>query len=424
MTAFTNQETRNICIAGHGTTGKTTLTEALLCNMQAISRQGVVENGNTISDFTEEEVEKGVSISTAACSAEYKNKMVTILDTPGYFDFSGEMTTAIPFAETTVVTVKGTSGLDVGSESAYLLAKKYSKSVAFFINEIDKENTNVDQVINSLQSDLGINPAVLTLPATVGPDTNAIIDVLAGKLIRYADGKRSAIEDLPSDLVDMVNETKLKLTETIAENDEALMEKYFEQGELSLEEMTAGLRTAFSKGDLYPTFFGAQHLAIGTDFLLDSIVDFFPSPKDKPTFETPEGKFEYDENLPLKAIVFKVWVIPQFGEMYVTKILQGTLKENSDVYNSENNSAMKGGQIFSVFGKERNRLDQAVAGQIVALVKLKNTKTGDQFLADKSVKPFEFALMEWPEAIVRGAFTGSSKEDTDKIATGLKKLAD
>lgn len=423
MTAYSTQDTKNICIAGHGTTGKTILTESLLFNMNAIKRMGSIENGNSVSDFGEEEIEKGVSISASICSADHKGKMITFIDTPGFFDFSGEMVSTLSSAESVILTVQGTAGLCIGTENAYNLAQKYKKSISFFVNEIDKENFDVNQVIDGIESDLGIMLAPLTYPINTGPSTDSIIDILEGKLIRYKDGKRAGTEEIPSEFVEELSEIKTKLVETIAESDETLMEKYFEAGELTPDEMKNGLQKAFCEGKIYPIFFGTAPSNIGTDALLEGIVNYYPSPKDKGKLETPDGSIEFDEKAPFHGNIFKVCSIPQFGEMFFIKVLSGELKENIEIHNAESEASLKSGQLFFALGKERIRAESASAGQIIAAVKLKAVKAGDQLVSDKSQNPTEFPIMEWPKAIVRGAFYGPSKEDTDKIATGLKKIA-
>ncbi len=422
MADYTSKNIKNICIAGHGTSGKTTLAESLMFDAGVINRLGTVESKNTISDFTEEETNRGISISTSVCSVEYKNQLISFMDTPGYFDFEGEVASSIPFAETVLLTVKGTTGLDVGTEKSYRTAHKLGKSIAFFVNEIDKENVNVSEVISGIESDLGIFVAPVTYPAEIGPNTNSIIDIINGKLLKYTNGKRTAEEEIPANLADTVAELKEKLTETVAESDEALMEKYLEEGELSAEEVKTGLAKAFAEGTIFPIFFGAPNKSIGTDVILESAADFFPSPADKPLHFEGGETIEADASQPAKAIVFKVNTIPQFGEVYIFRLLQGEIPESSDVFNATVSGNEKLGQIFYLRGKERTALKKAVAGQIVATVKLKNTKTGDQIVADKNIDPYKFDLIKWPVAIVRGAFTGASKEDTDKVATALKRM--
>lgn len=422
MADYTSKNIKNICIAGHGTTGKTTLAESLMFDAGVIARLGTVETKNTVSDFTEEEVNRGISISTGVCSVEYKNQIVSFIDTPGYFDFAGEVASSLPFTETVLLTVKGTTGLDVGTEKNFRAAKKLGKSIAFFVNEIDKENVNVSNVLSGIESDLGIFAAPITYPVSVGPDTDSILDIINSKLLKYTNGKRTAEEDIPADLVDMVAKLKEKLTETVAESDEVLMEKYLEEGSLSVEEVKAGLAKAFAEGTVFPIFFGAPNKALGTDTILESVVDFFPSPADKPLLFADGETIEADPTQPVKAIIFKVNTIPQFGEVYLFRLLQGEISEGTDLYNTHVTSNEKFGQVFYVRGKERTALKKVVAGQIAATVKLKNTKTGDQIVADKNVDPYNFDLIKWPTAIVRGAFAGASKEDTDKVATALKRM--
>ncbi len=422
MASYTSDKIKNVCVAGHGTSGKTTLVESLLFHAGVISRQGTVENGNTVSDFTEEEVNRGISISAAVCSMEYRKNLISLVDVPGYFDFAGELAASMPFCEAAVLTVKGSAGLDVGTEKAFHLARRYGRSVAFFINEVDKENLEPASLIEDIETTLGIRVAPMSYPTTIGPAVDGIIDIVKGKTLRYADGKRSGEEALSGDITEKTAAFKTKLMEAIAESDEALMEKYFAEGALSHEEMISGLVKAFAKGTVFPLFFGAPQKGIGTDLLLEAIADFFPTPVDKNEITYPDGTVSLNPDEPSRVIVFKVNVIPQFGEVFIFKVLSGTVNEASELYNTTSSSTEKFGQIFIVRGKERIQTERAVTGQIAATVKLKNTKTGDQLVKDKNTSPIAFRLIEWPEAIVRGAFVGESKEDTDKISTSLRKI--
>ncbi len=421
MVAYATEKLRNVCIAGHGTSGKTTLMESLLFHAGTINRQGTVEDGNTVSDFTEEEKNRGISISSSINSIEYKDNLVTFIDTPGYFDFAGEVASAIPFCESVLLTVRGSAGLDAGTENAFRTARKLEKSAAFFVTEIDRDNLNIDEAFESIGKDLEITVAPITFPADVGQNTDSVIDILQGKLIKYEGGKRKSVEDIPAQYSDKAAELKEKLMEAVAETDEALMEKYFDQGELSDDEVNKGLADAFAKGNIFPVFFGAPNKGIGVDAALDAVANWFPSPADKVS-KYFGGEVEPKKDGPLKAFIFKVNSIPQFGEVYVFKVLQGEIKEGADVYNYDASSTEKFGQLFAVKGKDRFAVKTASTGQIAATVKLKSSKTGDFLTSGKNDPPFDFELIEWPNAIVRGAFMGASKEDTDKVATALRKI--
>ena len=421
MADYTGKSLRNICVAGHGTSGKTTLVESILFTSGAVNRMGKVEEGNTVSDFTEEEKNRGISISASVNSVEYKNNLLTFIDNPGYFDFAGEVAATLPFCEACLLTVKGSTGLDAGTQNAFIQARKLNKSTAFFVTEIDRDNISLEKALNSISEELEIPVAPITFPAESGQNVSSIIDILRGKLVKYADGKRASAEDIPAELSDKVAELREKLMEAVAETDEALMEKYFEEGELTENEINEGLTKAFEEGNIFPVFFGAANKGIGVDCLLESVVDFFPSPEGK-TLKFNEGEIEMDPGKPAKGIIFKVNTIPQFGEVYIFKVLEGKLSEGTDVFNATTGNAEKFGQFFTLKGKDRTPIKNLVAGQIAATVKLKNSGTGDQFVSSKTEKGFDFNLIDWPEAIVRGAFTGESKEDTDKVAGALRKI--
>jgi elongation factor G len=421
MTAFTSDALRNICVAGHGTSGKTTLVESLLFNAGAVNRQGTVEDGNTVSDFTEEEKNRGISISASINSCEYKKCLISFVDTPGYFDFAGEVAATIPFCEAAILTVKGSSGLDAGTQNAFNTAKRLHKSIAFFVTEIDRDNIDLDSAFESIGKELEIPLAPITFPAGSGMSVDSIIDVFRGKLVKYANGKKVSESEIPAEFADKAAQLKEKLMEAVAESEESLMEKYFAEGTLSDEEINIGLAKAFANGSVFPVFFGAANKGIGVDCLLDAVVDFFPSPEGKVS-RFSEGEIDLNPKSSVRGIILKVNTIPQFGEVFIFKLLQGEISEGSDIYNINSSSYEKFGQLFYVRGKERVSVKTVTAGQIAATVKLKNTKTGDQFADNKNAEVFPFKLIEWPEAIVRGAFMGVSKEDTDKVAAAIKKM--
>jgi len=281
MVAYATENLKNVCIAGHGTSGKTTLMESLLFSAGAVNRQGTVEDGNTVSDFTEEEKNRGISISASVNSMEYRKDLITFIDTPGYFDFAGELASTLPFCESVLLTVRGSTGLDAGTENAFNTSKKLEKSAAFFVTEIDRDNLDLDSAFESIGKDLGVTLAPITFPADIGQSADSVIDILKGKLIKYANGKRTSVEDIPDQYSEKASDLREKLMEAVAETDEALMEKYFEQGELTNEEINQGLSAAFAKGSVYPVFFGAPNKGIGVDCVLDAVVDWFPSPENK-----------------------------------------------------------------------------------------------------------------------------------------------
>jgi len=200
MANYTSKSLRNICVAGHGTSGKTTLVESILFTSGSINRMGKVEEGNTVSDFTEEEKNRGISISASVNAVDFKDNLLTFVDNPGYFDFAGELSATMPFCEACLLTVKASAGLDAGTQNAYMQAKKLNKSVAFFITEIDRDNLNVDKTLNSIVDELEIPVAPITYPAETGPDVSSIIDVLKGKLIKYANGKEFHLKKFQQNL--------------------------------------------------------------------------------------------------------------------------------------------------------------------------------------------------------------------------------
>lgn len=427
MKEYQTKQLRNVCLIGHGGTGKTSLAETILYDCKEIDRIGRVEEGTTTCDYDAEEKKRQISISTALAPVEWNNTKINIVDTPGYFDFVGEVKEGLRAADSAVITVCAVSGVQVGTGKVWNFCKEENMPRAFFINKIDRENANFDKVLAQLKEEFGI--AVVPLQIPIGKETSfkGVVDIIKMKS-KVFDGKSLVEGDVPADLVDAANEYKASITEAVAENDEALLDKYFSEGELSAEEIISGLRIGIAKGDIAPVFCGSALTNTGIQAFLEAIVDYLPSPADK---KAPEGinpktnekaARETDVNSPLSAFIFKTIADPYVGKLSMFKVMSGTISSDSTVYNSNQDKVEKIGTLYLLKGKNQTSVAKVVAGDIGAVSKLTVTSTGDT-LCD-AANPIKYGTIQFPQPCISMSVKTKSKGDEDKISSGLSKLAE
>lgn len=427
MKEYQTQQLRNICLIGHGGTGKTTLSEVILYNCKEIDRIGKVEEGTTTFDYDAEEKRRQISISAATAPIEWKNTKINIVDTPGYFDFVGEVMEGLRAVDSAVITVCGVSGLQVGTEKVWDYCKSQSMPRAFFVNKLDRENSNFDKVLAQLKEKFGISVVPLHIPIGKEASFKGIVDVISMKS-RKLDGKNVVEDEVPADLVDQAKEYKASITEVVAENDETLLDKYFSEGELSDEELIFGLRAGIAKGDIAPVFCGSALGNVGVLTLLDSVVDYLPSPVDVKGAEGVNTKTNNKEtreasaNAPFSAFVFKTVADPYVGKLSMFRVLSGSISSDSTVYNSAQEKTEKIGTVYMLKGKNQAAVGRLVAGDIGAVAKLSVTVTGDT-LCDGS-NPIKYNPIQFPEPCISMSVKPKSKGDEDKISSGLTKLSE
>ena len=427
MKEYQTNQLRNVCLIGHGSTGKTTLAEAILYDCKEIDRIGRVEEGTTTLDYDAEEKKRQITISTSIAPCEWNNAKLNIIDTPGYFDFVGEVLEGIRASDSAIITVCAVSGLQVGTEKVWNYCKDANLPKAFFINKMDRENANFDKVLSQIKDKFGISVVPLQIP--IGKESNfkGIVDIVKMKS-RIFDGKTVVEGDVPSDLLDVANEYKSSITEAVAENDEALLDKYLNEGELSADEIISGLRAGIAKSEIVPVFCGSSLTNKGVKSLLDSIVDYMPSPLDA---DAPEGTNpktneksirEVKDNAPMSAFVFKTIADPYVGKLSLFKVLSGTISSDSTVYNPRQEKTEKVGALYLLRGRNQIPITKISAGDIGAVSKLAVTSTGDT-LCDSS-NPIVYKGIEFPKPCISMSIKAKSKGDEDKISSGLSKLLD
>ncbi len=423
MKEFQTGQIRNIGLCGHGSTGKTSLTEALLFDLKKITRQGTVENGTTVSDYSEEEVERQISLNTALANGIWKDHKINILDTPGYSDFFGEVVGIMRVVDAVFITVSASSGVEVGTEMVWQEALKNNVPRFFVINKLDRENIDFDNVFQSIVDSFGNQVVLAQFPVETGPNFDSIIDLFRMKMLKFAkDGSGNFTEEeIPAEFKDKAEEYHLKLVEAVAESDDSLMEKYFEAGELTEDEFRAGFKKAVAEDAVFPVFIASATTNVGPKRLLDVIVNFCPAPNERGEVKGEDGQTrKVDSSEPLSMFVFKTLSEMHMGELSYFKVMSGAVKTGDEVVNMSDGHGERIGQIFILNGKEKESVDKLNAGDIGAVVKLKNTHTGDTLCAKG--KEIKYPKIDFPEAIIRTAIKPKAKGDEEKISHGLQVL--
>ena len=423
MKNYTSESIRNVGTGSHGGAGKTSLVEAMLYTMGATTRLGQVEQGNTISDYNEDEIERQISISTSLLHGEWDKYKINMIDTPGFFDFFGDVISGLSCIENVLILISASSGIEVGSEQIWNLAKRYNKPATFILNKLDRENINFDQIVNSFKERFGHNVLLAQFPVETGHNFFKVVDILKMKLLTYPQDKtgKPTVEEIPADLKGRADELRNQLIEAVAESDDALLEKFFEAGELSEEDFQSGFKKGFLNRHIFPIFCTSATHNVGVSSLLDFIVTYSPAPSDMPPFKSSDDKERKPlDSEPLTASIFKTVSEAHVGELSFVRVYSGILKSGSEVFNSTQSSSERVGQIFDLSGKTKQNVDQLHAGDIGALVKLKGTHTGDT-LCMKS-NPFQLPKPDLPEPLVMLAVSPKSKGDESKISSGFHAL--
>ena len=396
MAEFATGNIRNVALMGHGSEGKTTLTEAMLFAAGMIDRQGKVEDGSTVSDFDPEEKKRGFSISASYAPIPWGGKVINVIDVPGYFDFIGEQMGPLRVIETAVIVVGGVNGLSVGAEKAWDNAGKANLGRMFIVNQMDREHANFEKVVAQLREKYG----------------PSVVPIL-----------------LPLDLEGEVNEAYENLTEQAASADEELMEKYFENGELSHEDVMAGFIKGMKEGSIVPVVACSALTGVGIARTLDFIAKYLPSPahegmsqKGKNPKTGEEVERVCKDDAPFSALVFKTIADPFVGKLSLFRIFSGMLTSSTPLYNANKEKAEKAGGMFTLKGNKQTNVDKLHAGDLGALAKLQITSTGDT-LCDPN-NPIVYPEIEFPAPCISKAVFAAKQGEEDKVFSGLNRLAE
>ncbi len=428
MKEYTADTIRNVAFIGHGGSGKTTLTEACLYSSGGTTRLGRVEEGNTISDYHTDEIERQISINASLIHYDWRGTKINILDTPGYNDFTGEVKASLRVSDTAVVFLKAVEGVEVGTEIVWKSAKELNTGVVVVINKLDNENSDFDKTLQSAINRFTHDIIPIQFPLQQGVNFESIVDILRMKVLKYErDGKGRYTEaDIPAELQAKAQSMREQLIEKVAEADEKLLDKFFTNGTLTEAELKEGLRIGIRARKVFPVLCTAGSHNIGAASFMDFLVDYCPSPLDVgPAVGTMasnsnEVKVPCDPNAQPVLFVFKTVSEPHVGELSFFRVYSGSVSPGNDLVNNTNGKAERLAQIFVMNGKERKEIAKLFAGDIGAVVKLKDTHTNNTL----SSKSFSVKLppIPFPEPVISMAILAKAKGDEDKIATGLHGL--
>ena len=413
--SYETKTIRNVCLLGHGGSGKTTLAESMLYMTGAIDRQGKVADGNTVCDYDAEEIKRQITISTGIAPVNYGGCKINVLDCPGFFDFAGEVMCALRAVEAGIIFCSAKDGISVGAERSWKYLKNANMPTMFYISKTDEDHGDFDAVLAALQEKYGSTVCAVTAPMS---DGTGVID-LVHNVAYQTKGNKTVKVDVPAADADKVEALRETLFETAAGADEELMEKFFEDMMLSEEDTIKGIRIGLKDRSVIPVLCGSAASGIGTEAVLQAIVDYVPNPAEMPAVPTADGKtLTVDPNGAPCAFVFKT-ISDQFGKYSFIKVLSGTITSDLSLRNTRARSTDKLGRMYTICGKKTTEVKEACCGDIVAVGKM-DWKTGDTVCDAKS--EVELPAIELPEPCYSMAISPKTKGQDDKVASGLARL--
>ena len=421
---------RNIGIIAHIDAGKTTTTERILFYTGKTYRLGSVDEGNTVTDWMEQERERGITIVSAAVSAEWKGYQINIIDTPGHIDFTAEVQRSLRVLDGGIVVFDAVQGVEPQSETVWRQADRYRVPRICFVNKMDRVGASYERSIESIRERLGANPVAVQVPIGVEAEFRGVVDLFTRQAIVWVDdlGKEPRITEVPAELEDEVEVARERMVEQIAEVDDDLMMKYLEGEEITVEELKAALRRAVIRGDLTPVYAGSALKNKGVQPLLDAVVDFLPSPLDIAEVRGINPRTEEEvvrparDDAPLAALVFKIVTDPYVGRLAYFRVYSGKISQGAQVYNATRGKRERIGRLLRMYADRREDVTEVLAGDIGAVLGLKNSFTGDT-LCDMA-NPIVLESISFPEPVISIAIEPKSTADQDKLSQALHKLAE
>ena len=421
--------TRNIGIMAHIDAGKTTTTERILFYTGKTHKVGETHEGEATMDWMVQEQERGITITSAATTCFWKDHRLNIIDTPGHVDFTVEVERSLRVLDGAVATFCAKGGVEPQSETVWRQADKHRVPRIAYVNKMDINGANFENAIEMMKERLHTNALPITLPIGKEDTFKGIVDIITREADIYLDdmGKEIEVTEVPADMKDMVEEYRAQIVELAAEQDDALMEKYFEEGDLSIEEIKAGLRKAVLAMKVTPVLCGSSYKNKGVQKLLDAIVEYLPSPLDVGEIKgfDDDGKEisrQPDENAPFSGLAFKIMTDPFVGKLAFFRSYSGKLSTGSYVYNSVKGKKERVGRILRMHANHREEVDEILPGEICAIVGLKDTTTGDTLCAENA--PIILEQMEFPDPVIRVAIEPKTKQGQEKMGFALAKLAE
>lgn len=425
MTIYKSEKLRNIALLGHNASGKTSLVEAMLFDTGAANRLGRVDDGTSISDWDDEERRRRMSVNLSLIPCEWQGYKLNLLDTPGYMDFVGEVISGVRVADAAVVVIDSVGGVEVGTELVWHYADAQHLPRMAVVNKMERENADYARVVSQIMTKFGVTAVPIQLPIGVQAEFKGVIDLLAEKAYL---GEGAADAAIPAGMAGEVQEARTALIEAAAEGDDALMEKYFEEGTLSSAEILRGLKARIARGDFVPVLFASAAMNVGARALMGAMVELLPSPADLAPVEATNPATGSDVELradaagPLAALIFKTMADPYVGRMSLFRVYSGTVESDSRLYNSRAGNEERIGQLYTMRGKEQIPVTRVPAGDIAVVTKLGESATGDT-LCDRGT-PIRLAPPVYPNSLYSVAITPKTKADAAKISPTLTRMGE
>ncbi|HEV2913503.1 MAG TPA: elongation factor G [Pyrinomonadaceae bacterium] len=428
MKPYPTEQIRNLAVIGHGDAGKTQLVSSLLYVSGATPRWGKVDEGTTVTDYDEDSIERKITLNTALAHLEYRETKINLIDTPGYAAFIAHARPALRVADCALVVVDGVNGVQVQTEKTWAYANEFILPRMMVITKLDKERADFGAALDSARGVFSRAIVPFTLPIGKEKDFKGVVDIIHMKAYEYDEQGKAREVAIPADGQDVINQTRERLIEVIAESDDALLEKYLEQGTLEDSDILPNINKAIAQSRLCPVFAVSSATLVGLQALLDGVVDYAPTPATHEAeygFTNPDGDGDkiarkYSDVEPFSAYVFRTVADPFAGRINIMRIISGHVQHDANVLNSKRGTQERLGALHSMQGKQLDKIDEAHAGDIIACVKLKETQTGDT-LSDKAA-PIVYDGVEYPEAAIAFAIEPKSRQDEEKISVALHKI--
>ncbi len=423
MKVYQTNEIKNIALIGGAKAGKTTLGEAMLLEGGVINRRGSVDDKNTVSDYREIELERQASVFSTVLYAEYAGEKINIIDAPGFDDFIGEVVSALKVADTAVMVINAQNGVEVGTEITWRHVTRLQKPAIFAINQLEHEKANFDETVRQLKSQFGDKAIVAQYPVNAGTGFDSVVDVLKMKLFKFpVDGGKPEILEIPEAEKAKAEEFQNAIIEAAAESEEALMEVFFENGTLTPEELAKGIRQGISSRTMFPILCMSAKNNQGVNRFMEFIVENLPAPNEVELNKTTEDKeLTFEAGNPPVAFVFKTAIEPHLGEISFFKVYEGTISEAMDMLNSDTSSKERLSQLYSIAGKNRQKVEKVMPGDIAATIKLKDTHSNNTLTSSKN-QGVKVTSVDYPAPKYRMAVKAKNTADEEKLATVLKEL--
>ncbi|UMZ74160.1 elongation factor G [Natranaerofaba carboxydovora] len=427
MKNFNPDQLRNVGICSHSGAGKTSLAEAMLYTSGVNERLGKVDEGTSTTDYDKEEMERGITINTSVAPCEWKNCKINLVDTPGYFDFIGDVKSALRVVDGALIVVSASSGVEVGTEQVWQYADDYGLPRILFVNKMERENANFEQTLEQLRDHFGDQVVPVTIPMGQEDSFKGVINLVTMKAVYpKGDGREVSEEDIPSEFQDEAENYREILMEEIAECNDEMLEKYLEGEPLTEDEIITGVKQYTKEGGLVPVLSGSATQNIGVNQLLDCLTYYIPNPLEKESIKGSDPNTEEEIELktsndePFSAFVFKTIADPYVGRLNYFRVYSGELSDDKEVYNSNDKSSERVGKLYYLKGKEQIAVNKVTVGDIAAVSKLQKTSTGDTLSSPD--KPIVLPEVDFPEPIISFSVVTQDKGDDEKVGTALSKF--